>query len=124
MIDPQKFVLATVSELFFLPDKFIESSVLWLLLALLILGLALLVFYVISLPLRRQERDRFLLDVIESAPHKANKLNVTSSRWRKLATVRREFNFICLPRISKPVVHLLMRWRKLRAFSRRNCWQC
>ena len=67
MIDPQNFVLATVNELFFLPDKFIESSVLWLLLALLILGLALLVFYVISLPLRRQERDRFLLDVIESA---------------------------------------------------------
>ena len=67
MIDPQKFVLATVSELFSLPDKLIESSVLWLLLALLILGLALLVFYVISLPLRRQERDRFLLDVIESA---------------------------------------------------------
>jgi type II secretory pathway component PulF len=67
MIDAQNFVLATVSELFFLPDKFIESSVLWLLLALLILGLALLVFYVISLPLRRQERDRFLLDVIESA---------------------------------------------------------
>lgn len=67
MIDPQNVVLATVNELFFLPDKFIESSVLWLLLALLILGLALLVFYVISLPLRRQERDRFLLDVIESA---------------------------------------------------------
>ena len=67
MIDPQNFVLATVNELFFLPDKLIESSVLWLLLALLILGLALLVFYVISLPLRRQERDRFLLDVIESA---------------------------------------------------------
>jgi len=67
MIDPQNFVLATVNELFFLPDKFIESSVLWLLLALSILGLALLVFYVISLPLRRQERDRFLLDVIESA---------------------------------------------------------
>jgi hypothetical protein len=67
MIDPQNFVLATVSELFFLPDKFIESSVLWLLLALLILGLALLIFCVISLPLRRQERDRFLLDVIESA---------------------------------------------------------
>jgi len=67
MIDPQNFVLATANELFFLPDKFIESSVLWLLLALLILGLALLVFYVISLPLRRQERDRFLLDVIESA---------------------------------------------------------
>ena len=67
MIDPQNVVLATVSELFFLPDKFIESSVLWLLPALLILGLALLVFYVISLPLRRQERDRFLLDVIESA---------------------------------------------------------
>ncbi len=67
MIDPQNFVLAAVNELFFLPDKFIESSVLWLLLALLILGLALLVFYVISLPLRRQERDRFLLDVIESA---------------------------------------------------------
>ena len=67
MIDPQNFVLATVNELFFLPDKFIESSVLWLLLALLILGLALLSFYVISLPLRRQERDRFLLDVIESA---------------------------------------------------------
>ena len=67
MIDPQNLVLATVSELFFLPDKFIESSVLWLLLALLILGLALLVFYVISLPMRRQERDRFLLDVIESA---------------------------------------------------------
>jgi type II secretory pathway component PulF len=67
MIDPQNFVLATVNELFFLPDKFIESAVLWLLLALLILGLALLVFYVISLPLRRQERDRFLLDVIESA---------------------------------------------------------
>ncbi len=67
MIDPQNFVLATVNELFFLPDKFIESSVLWLLLALLILGLAFLVFYVISLPLRRQERDRFLLDVIESA---------------------------------------------------------
>ena len=67
MIDPQHIVLAMVSELFFLPDKFIESSVLWLLLALLILGLALLVFYVISLPLRRQERDRFLLDVIESA---------------------------------------------------------
>ena len=67
MIDPQNVVLATVNELFFLPDKLIESSVLWLLLALLILGLALLVFYVISLPLRRQERDRFLLDVIESA---------------------------------------------------------
>jgi len=67
MIDPQNFVLATVNELFFLPDKFIESSGLWLLLALSILGLALLVFYVISLPLRRQERDRFLLDVIESA---------------------------------------------------------
>ena len=67
MIDAQNFVLAMVSELFFLPDKFIESSVLWLLLALLILGLALLVFCVISLPLRRQERDRFLLDVIESA---------------------------------------------------------
>ena len=67
MIDPQNFVLATVNELFLLPDKLIESSVLWLLLALLILGLAFLVFYVISLPLRRQERDRFLLDVIESA---------------------------------------------------------
>ena len=53
MIDPQHFVLATVNELFLLPDKLIESSVLWLLLALLILGLAFLVFYVISLPLRR-----------------------------------------------------------------------
>src|SRR5262245_26477528 len=46
----------------------IDSSILWLLpVALPILGFAALAFHVMSLPLRRQERARLFLDVIESA---------------------------------------------------------
>ena len=61
-------LLALAGETAFLAEKTIGEFLSWLLpIALPIAGLAAIISYVISLPLRRQERARFLLDVIDSA---------------------------------------------------------